>query len=98
MKNVRKPCHTLIIISTCPTCYPFEKAKSIKMWTVLCIFRRHRILNLLASPVTGGLLTNTYQQPSSSILFQLYVKVDFMGERVTVELARGTPHGRDKER
>jgi len=24
--------------------------------------------------------------------------VDFMGERVTVELARGTPHGRDKER
>ena len=25
-------------------------------------------------------------------------KVDFMGERVTVELARGTPHGRDKER
>ena len=26
------------------------------------------------------------------------VKVDFMGERVTVELARGTPHGRDKER
>ena len=28
----------------------------------------------------------------------LTVKVDFMGERVTVELARGTPHGRDKER
>jgi len=24
--------------------------------------------------------------------------VDFMGERVTVELAKGTPHGRDKER
>merc|ERR1712012_1526414 len=24
--------------------------------------------------------------------------VDFMGERVTVELARGTPHGREKER
>lgn len=24
--------------------------------------------------------------------------VDFMGEKVTIELARGTPHGRDKER
>ena len=33
-----------------------------------------------------------FQSPSTR------VKVDFMGERVTVELARGTPHGRDKER
>ena len=24
--------------------------------------------------------------------------VDFMGERVTCELAKGTPHGRDKDR
>ena len=31
-------------------------------------------------------------------LLKFYLKVDFMGERVTVELARGTPHGRDKER
>ena len=36
--------------------------------------------------------------PSSWTSIKLYLKVDFMGERVTVELARGTPHGRDKER
>ena len=48
----------------------------------------------MLSMISMGQVT-TYPNHASPKLSE---KVDFMGERVTVELARGTPHGRDKDR
>ena len=51
----------------------------------------------MLSMISMGQVT-TYHNHEFSLILLTSVKVDFMGERVTVELARGTPHGRDKER
>ena len=51
----------------------------------------------MLSMISMGQVT-TYHNHEFSLTLLTSVKVDFMGERVTVELARGTPHGRDKER